>query len=270
MELKLLRSRVGLSLLGAAVFDDILIILFLSVFLGLQNGNGSAYEIFIIVVKMVLFLVLSAAVGLWALPWIIRNVSKLPISQGVLTVSLVIMLVYGIAAEAFGGMAAITGAFLAGLMLARTPEKERIESGMNALAYGVFVPIFFVNIGLAIDLHNFQMDALLLTGAIIIVAVAGKWLGSGWGAKLGGLTKTESVQLGAGMISRGEVGLIVASVGLQDGLINSNGFSAIIVMILVTTLITPPILRALFSKEQSPKTTARSKETANINKSETS
>jgi Kef-type K+ transport system membrane component KefB len=270
MELKSLRSRVGLSLLGAAVFDDILIILFLSIFLGLQNGNGSSYEILIIIVKMLLFLVLSAAIGLWMLPWIIRHVSKLPISQGVLTVSLVIMLVYGIAAEAFGGMAAITGAFLAGLMLARTPEKERIESGMNALAYGVFVPIFFVNIGLAIDLRNFRMDALLLTGTIIIVAVVGKWFGSGWGAKLGGLTKTESVQLGAGMISRGEVGLIVASVGLQDGLINANGFSAIIVMILVTTLITPPILRALFAKDQSSKTGAQLKETANINKSETS
>lgn len=250
IELRSLRSRVGLSLLGAAVFDDILIILFLSVFLGLYNGSGASYEIMLIIVRMTLFLALSTAVGLWLFPKIIRGISKLPVSQVTLTVSLVIMLIYGIAAEVFGGMAAITGAFLAGLMLSRSPEKEHIETGVSVLAYGLFVPIFFVNIGLSIDLREFQMDALFLTIAIIVIAVAGKWFGSGWGAKLGGLTRVESVQLGAGMISRGEVGLIVASIGLQQGLMSANGFSAVIVMILTTTLVTPPILRALFAKQR--------------------
>jgi Kef-type K+ transport system membrane component KefB len=249
IELKALRSRVGLSLLGAAVFDDILIILLLSIFLALQGEGGSTYNIFLIIVRMILFLILSVLFGLWALPWIIRRFSKLPVSQGLLTISLVIMLAYGIASEYFGGMAAITGAFLAGLMLARTHEKERIESGIHALAYGLFVPIFFVNIGLSIDLHEFQLQALLFTVVIILIAVAGKWLGSGWGAWLGGLSKQESIQLGAGMISRGEVGLIVASVGVRDNLVSAEEFSAIVVMVLITTLVTPPILRALFSRK---------------------
>lgn len=246
IELKALRSRVGLSLLGAAVFDDVLIILFLSVFLGLHSGGGSLNDVIFIILKMILFLTLSVAFGLWILPRLIRYLSHLPISQGLLTFSLVIMLAYGIAAEALGGMAAITGAFVAGLMLARTPEKERIEAGAHALAYGLFVPIFFVNIGLSIDLHKFQLESLLFTIIVIIAAVVGKWLGSSWGAKLGGLSTSESVQLGAGMISRGEVGLIVASVGIQQNLITAMEFSAIVVMILVTTLITPPILRGLF------------------------
>ena len=250
IELKVLRSRVGLSLLGAAVFDDILIILLLSVFLALQGGAGGTADVLLILVRMILFLVASVLFGLWALPWIIRRVSHLPISQGLLTMSLVIMLAYGIASEAFGGMAAITGAFLAGLMLSRTPEKERIEAGAHALAYGLFVPVFFVNIGLSINLREFQVEALLLTVAITVGAVAGKWFGSGWGAKLGGLPPSESVQLGAGMISRGEVGLIVASVGMQNGLMTDMEFSAIVVMILVTTLITPPILRGLFMREK--------------------
>jgi Kef-type K+ transport system membrane component KefB len=98
--------------------------------------------------------------------------------------------------------------------------------------------------------------------------VAGKLLGAGWGAKLGGLTNIESVQLGAGMISRGEVGLIVASVGLEGGLLGENAFSAVIVMILVTTLITPPILRALFV-EHSTKTAVKEKETSKAKNSET-
>ncbi len=249
IELKALRSRVGLSLLGAAVFDDILIILLLSVFLALQGGGGSSYDILLIIVRMILFLIFSVMFGLWALPWIIHRISKLSISQGLLTISLVIMLAYGIASEYFGGMAAITGAFLAGLMLARTHEKERIESGMHTLAYGLFVPIFFVNIGLSIDLREFQLQALLFTVVIILVAVAAKWLGSGWGARLGGLSQHESIQLGAGMISRGEVGLIVASVGMRDGLVSAEEFSAIVVMVLITTLITPPILRGLFTQK---------------------
>ncbi len=250
IELKALRTCVGLSLLGAAVFDDILIILLLSVFLALQGGGGSASDVLLIVVRMILFLVTSVAFGLWILPWVIRRFSKLPISQGLLTLSLVVMLTYGIAAEYFGGMAAITGAFLAGLMLARTHEKERIETGMHALAYGLFVPIFFVNIGLSIDLREFQLQALLFTIVIILVAVIGKWVGSGWGARLGGLSRHESIQLGAGMISRGEVGLIVASVGMKDNLVTAEEFSAIVVMVLVTTLITPPILRTLFSPKE--------------------
>jgi Kef-type K+ transport system membrane component KefB len=104
IELKALRSRVGLSLLGAAVFDDILIILLLSVFLALQSGGGSRYDILLIIVRMILFLIISVMFGLWALPWIIRRFSKLPVSQGLLTISLVIMLAYGIASEYFGGM----------------------------------------------------------------------------------------------------------------------------------------------------------------------
>jgi Kef-type K+ transport system membrane component KefB len=249
IELKALRSRVGLSLLGAAVFDDILIILLLSVFLAIVGGGGSGYDILIILVRMILFLIFSVLLGLWVLPWIIRRISQLPISQGLLTISLVIMLTYGIASEYFGGMAAITGAFLAGLMLARTPEKERIETGMHALAYGLFVPIFFVNIGLSIDLRQFQLQTLFFTVVIILVAIAGKWIGSGWGARLGGLSRHEAIQLGAGMISRGEVGLIVASVGVKSKLVSADEFSAIVVMVLVTTLVTPPILRALFSQK---------------------
>lgn len=248
IELKALRSRVGLSLLGAAVFDDILIILFLSVFLALQEGAGSTAGIVLIVVRMFIFLVFSIALGLRALPWLIRKVARLPISQGLLSMSIVIMLVYGLAAELVGGMAAITGAFLAGLMLARSPEKDRIETGAHALAYSLFVPIFFVNIGLSINLREFRMDMLLPTLVIVVVAVVGKWLGSGWGARIGGLTKREAIQLGAGMISRGEVGLIVANVGVNQGLIAGDVFSAVVVMVLVTTLITPPILRSLFAK----------------------
>src|SRR3989304_3699518 len=119
MELKVLRSRVGLSLLGAAVFDDILVILSLSIFLAIEAGTGSIGGVLWILMRMIAFLALSVAFGLWVLPWLMRRIAHLPISQGVLTLALVVMLAYGLAAELLGGMAAITGAFIAGLMMAR-------------------------------------------------------------------------------------------------------------------------------------------------------
>ena len=250
IELKTLRSRVGLSLLGAAVFDDILVILFLSVFLAVQSGAASLADVGLIAVRMMAFLVLSVAFGLWALPWLVHRIARLPISQGALTLALVVMLTYGLAAELLGGMAAITGAFLAGLMTARVREKERIEGGFHAMAYGLFVPIFFVNIGLTVNVRELQTEAYWMALVIIVIAVLGKWIGSGLGARLGGLSMLESTQLGAGMISRGEVGLIVASVGVRQGLVTGPEFPAIVAMVLISTLVTPPLLRALFARSQ--------------------
>lgn len=250
LELRALRSRVGLGLLGAAVFDDILVILFLSIFLAIQSGAGSIFDVLWILVKMLAFLGLSVAFGMWVLPWMVRRMVRLPISQGVLTLGLAVMLLYGLAAELIGGMAAITGAFLAGLMMARSSERERVEHGVHALAYSLFVPIFFINIGLSVNARTIRPDMILFAIVITLIAIAGKWVGAGVGARLGGLSARESVQLGAGMISRGEVGLIVASVGIQQGLIAADLFSVVVAMVLVTTLVTPPLLRILFGSER--------------------
>ena len=246
IELKALRSRVGLGLLGAAVIDDMLVILVLSTFLALESG-GSIVQILLVFGSMVLYLLLSVVIGIYILPRISRYVSKLPISQGVVTLALVVMFVYGVAAEVFGGMAAITGAFVAGLMFSRTREKQTMERGLRSVAYAFFVPIFFVNIGLSVNIRDLDINALWVMLFISVAAIIGKRLGSGLGAKLGNFSWRESLQLGIGMVSRGEVGLIVASVGLEAGLLSSELFSAIIGMVLITTLVTPPLLRASFN-----------------------
>ena len=259
MELKVLRTRVGLGLLGAAVFDDVMIILLLSIFLAIVSGGTSLVGILWILAKMVIFLVASAAFGLYVLPKLVRITRRLPISQGILSLALVVMLFYGVAAEVVGGMAAITGSFLAGLMFARCDEKERLEQGVSALAYGLFVPIFFVSIGLAVNIRDMEAEILLLTAAIILVAIASKFFGSGLGARWAGFSWRESWQLGAGMVSRGEVGLIVANVGIGAGLVTGSEFSAIVGMVLATTIVTPPMLRALFA-EPKKETSAEGKE----------
>lgn len=250
MELGALRSRVGLGLLGAAVFDDVMVILLLSAFLAFSSGAGGITVIGLIFLRMVAFLALSVAFGLWVLPGLSRRISRLPISQGVLTFALVIMLLYGIAAELIGNMAAITGTFLAGLMFARSPEKERIERGMSAISYGLFVPIFFVNIGLSVNARQLDAGILILMLGITVAAILGKWVGAGLGARLADFSWRESLQLGAGMISRGEVGLILAAVGISEGLVDQPIFSAIVGMVLISTLVTPPTLRALFAQRE--------------------
>jgi Kef-type K+ transport system membrane component KefB len=250
MELGVLRSRVGLGLLGAAVFDDILVILLLSGFLALESGQPGLGPILLVFARMLAFLILSAAFGLLLLPWIARKVSDLGISQGTLTLALVILLVFALGAELLGGMAAITGAFVAGLMFARTPEKSQLEASVPALAYGLFVPVFFVNIGLNVDLRGLDLRDLWLVLAVSAVAVASKWVGAGLGARLGGMTWREGLQLGVGMVSRGEVGLIVASLGLTEGLVTTAEFSAVVGMVLVTTLVTPPLLRWMIPREK--------------------
>jgi Kef-type K+ transport system membrane component KefB len=249
MELKQLRSRVGLGVLGAAVFDDILVILLLSIFFALSSGTGGLGSVLLVFGQMILFFALALLFGLWLLPLLVRRVRELPVSQNVLSLSIIVLLIFSIAAELIGGMAAITGAFLAGLMFARSSERENLEPRISALAYGFFVPIFFVDIGLSVDIKAI-FPTLGFTLLVILVAVASKLLGAGLGARLAGFSWRESAQLGAAMVSRGEVGLIIAAVGLSAGLVSDSVFASIVGMVIVTTLITPPMLRSLFDTQK--------------------
>lgn len=247
MELNVLRSRVGIGLLGAAVFDDILVVLGLSVFIALTLGSGGLGGIAWIAVRMFLYLGIAAALGMALIPNLSQRIDRLPISQGFLAFVVVVTLFYAWSAEVLGGMAAITGSFLAGLMFARSPLKERIESGVSSLAYSFFVPIFFVNVGLEANARLLSGDSLWLLLGMSAVAIVSKILGSGLGARLAGFTNLEALQLGAGMSSRGEVGLIVASVGIAEGLISTDLFAVVVGVVIITTLLTPMMLRALFS-----------------------
>jgi len=175
-------------------------------------------------------------------------VAREPVSQGLMSFVIVVALIYAWAAEVVGGIAAITGAFLVGLAFARSPLKQEIEHSFSALTYGFFVPLFFVSIGLEANARAVTGSSLLFGLALILVAVVSKILGGGLGAWWGGLTRSESLRLGIGMVSRGEVGLIVASVGLTEGLIDDVVFAEIVLVVLVTTVITPLLLRWAYAR----------------------
>ena len=249
MEIGALRSREGATILGAAVIDDVMGIIVLSFVVAFARASGGSVDlggVALIIVRMVAYFAVALAAGRLLGP-ALRWVSGLPVTQAVLAAAVVIAFVYAWAAEYGGGMAAITGAYVAGVFFAQTPFKQQIDAGIHPLTYSIFVPLFFVGIGLQANGRDLG-DSAMFTVVLILVAIVAKLSGSGLFARLFGFTTRESVRVGIGMISRGEVGLIIAGYGLANGLIGARVFSAAVVMVLVTTMVTPPLLRATFPR----------------------
>jgi Kef-type K+ transport system membrane component KefB len=244
LELGKLRTRVGAALLGAAVIDDVLVIILLSVVVAALTGAGSGVlGLLFTIGRMALFLLAATLLGARLVPWLADRVERVRISQPLLSAAVVTMLLLAWGAEALGGVAAITGAFLAGILFARTRHGHEISERLNGLAYAFLVPVFFTSIGLRTDVTLLSGNLVWLTLVICVVAVVSKIIGCGLGARLAGMDNRQALQVGVGMISRGEVGLIVATVGIGSGLIGQEVFAVTVVMVLVTTLVTPPLLR---------------------------
>jgi Kef-type K+ transport system membrane component KefB len=246
IELDALRSREGSTILGAAVIDDVMGIIVLSVvtaFARASAGGGSvdAIEIALVAGRIVLFFAAGVLAGRWIAPFLEWAV-RLQVSQGLLAATLVVAFVFAWGAEFIGTVAAITGSYLAGVLITRTPFKAQVDAGIHPLTYSMFVPIFFINIGLQANGRELG-DRAGFTVTLVLVAILTKAIGCAVAAWWSGFSRQESIRVGVGMISRGEVGLIVAGYGLASGLIDREVFSASVIMVLVTTMVTPPLLR---------------------------
>ncbi|MBI4570666.1 MAG: cation:proton antiporter [Chloroflexi bacterium] len=253
MELGVLQGRQGISILAAAVIDDVLAILVLSFFIafGVNDGGGSgAGEVALIVLRVLAFFAVAVVVGWFVLPAVARWTANQAMSEGVLAMAVVVTLIAAWFAEYVGEVALITGAFLAGLFLRRTEAHRLIDDRMRAVGYGFFVPVFFVGVGLSADAGGLEGGDVLILGVIAVVAVASKLIGAGLGAFIAGEGVTSSLQIGTGMISRGEVGLIIASVGLGNGLIDRDLYSVMVLIVLITTLVTPVLLKVVFTQRK--------------------
>ena len=248
LELGVLRTREGIALLAAAVVDDVLVIVLLSVFLALAGGAAGVGAVALVIANMLLYLALAGAAGWFVLPRLARWVDRQPISEGLAALVLVSALAFAWAAEVVGGLAAITGAFIAGVGLGRSALRDKIEDKMHTITYAYLVPIFFVSIGLQANVREIAGPLLPFLIVLFIVAVASKLIGAGLGARLGGFDNRQALRVGIGMVSRGEVGLIVASVGVNENIIPQEVFSVVVVLVLLTTLATPLLLRAVFPR----------------------
>jgi Kef-type K+ transport system membrane component KefB len=249
LEIGALRSREGATILGAAVIDDVMGIIVLSLVVALAKASGSGMDwtdLAIVVVRVTLFFIAAIAARRFLSP-ALHWASRLGVSQAVLAAALVVMFLYSWAAEYIGAVAAITGAYLAGVLIAQTEFKKDVDAGIHPLTYSMFVPLFFISIGLEANGRELGPSAMF-TIMLVLVAIVAKAIGCGVFARLFGFSTKESVRVGIGMISRGEVGLIVAGYGLANGLISSEVFSASVIMVLVTTMITPPLMRLVFPR----------------------
>jgi len=253
MELNALRSREGSTILGAAVIDDVMGIILLSVVVAFARvgGGTSGAEVGWIVIRMALFFGGAIALGRW-FDSIAAWADRLAVSQGVLAVVLVIAFLYAWAAEFVGGIAAITGSYLAGVLFAQTRVKSQIDAGIHPLTYSMLVPVFFISIGLVANGRALG-GQVGFTVILVLVAIVTKAVGCGLFARLTGFETRASIRVGVGMISRGEVGLIVAGYGLSNGLIGIDVFSAAVITVLATTMVTPPLLRMVFPRALSLK-----------------
>lgn len=250
LELGKLRTPEGVALLGAAVVDDVLVILLLSVMTALEGGQAGVGAILLVLVRMVLYLGAALAIGFFLLPRLADWVDRQPITEGLASLVLVTVLAFSWSAETFGGLAAITGAFLAGVGFGRSHLREEISRPMHAITYAFLVPIFFVSIGLKTNVRLLSPQDLLFALLLVLVAVVSKVLGCGLGARLGGFGNREAFRVGLGMVSRGEVGLIVATVGLHAGLVRESTFAVVTFIVLITTLVTPFLLRLAFRTKE--------------------
>ena len=238
-----LSTKAGSIILGAAVVDDILAVLALSIFTSTQSSSGNLPKQFFMEFLVLLFLVLVHK----SIPKVWRFVEKLPVYAKNTTAALILCLVLSLLADA-AGMSAVIGSFFAGLALSQTDVSHKIEEYSSAIAYVVFIPVFFVSIAISVTFESiFEHPILILF--FTLLAVLTKFIPAYFIGKSTGLTSSDSALVGTGMVSRGEMALIIAQIGLASQVINSDIYSELVIVIILSTLIAPFLIKLSLKKD---------------------
>ncbi len=246
MNLNKLRTKVGSTILGAAVIDDVLGLMVLSLVIAMETHSGPTSNGWRGVAFTVGRIVFFSALAFWLGPRLVRflfkQAARLHAPHTAVAVSLVICFLFAFLSESVGGMASITGAYIAGLFVAASTAHKEVIDDLRSMSNAFFGPLFFVSIGLEINAAQLGSHVGFF-GLILAVAILGKVLGCGLGTLATRFTVPESLAVGVGMIPRGEVGLITASIGHAAGLVSSEVYSLVVILVLATTLVTPLLLR---------------------------
>lgn len=248
-EMKQLASRQGISILGGAIIDDVFGIILLAVVSGMVAPAESGSGLGALFLKIGVFLVLVVVIGFFGVKLITRIAQGTVWRDRILTIAVISCLIFAYAAEMFN-VAAITGAYAAGVIFAATPYRHRVVDKVQSIAYTLFTPIFFVSIGLSVQIDEKIFGFAGYAAAIVFVAIAGKVIGCGVGALSSGFNKKRAMQIGIGMIARAEVALIVANQGMKSGIIGDETFTSIVLLVVISTIVTPPLLKLLFKGEK--------------------
>lgn len=250
-ELGKLNTKAGNTILGAALIDDILGIIALTL---ITSFSDASVSIFIVILKIVLFFIFAGVIGI-ILHYLFRRWVKMyeADKRRFVIISFVICLLLSFIAEEFFGVADITGAFIAGLIISDTEKTGYINSRFETLSYILLSPVFFASIGVKVELGKMTTETIIFTLILIVIAILTKIIGCGLGAKVCKYSNKESLQIGVGMISRGEVALIVASKGLAIGLMVEQFLAPIVLVVVVTTIVTPVLLKIIFKEKDENK-----------------
>lgn len=244
-EMGYLKSRVGQTILSAAIIDDIIGIIVLTFVLGFKDPNSNAL---LVLGKIVLFLVLSVILGYIFYKLFKIYDEKHPHTRRIPIIAISLCFIMAYVAEKYFGIADITGAYIAGIILCNVRDAEYIDRKVNVNGYMFFAPMFFVGIGLKTDFSNVDTSMIVFSVGFVLVALISKIIGCGLVSKCFGYKWTDSIKIGVGMMTRGEVALIITNKGLGLGIIDSSYFTAVILLIIVSSIVTPLLLKFLFSK----------------------
>ena len=245
-EMGKLKTSSGTAILGAAIIDDILGIVILTIVTSMSNPS---INLTIVLLKIVAFFILSGVVA-FVFHYIFSKLSNICGEKRRLPIfSLSFCLIMAYVAEHYFGVADITGAYIAGLIISRTPVCHYVEKRISVVSYMLLSPIFFANIGINTTIENMNMAMIVFTLILLVVAVLTKIIGCDLGARICGYTKEESLRIGVGMISRGEVALIVTNIGVSTGILQNKFLAPVILVVIVTTIITPILLKIVYSNK---------------------
>ena len=252
-EMGYLTSRVGQTILSAAIIDDIIGIIVLTFVLGFKDPDSNTL---LVTGKIVLFLVLSVILGYVFYKLFKYYDEKHAHTRRIPIIAIGLCLVMAFVAEKYFGIADITGAYIAGIILCNTRDAEYIDRKVSINGYMFFAPMFFVGIGLKTDFSGVDTSMILFSVGFVLVALLSKIIGCGLVSKCFGYKWTDCLKIGVGMMTRGEVALIITNKGLGLGIIDSSYFTAVILLIIVSSIVTPVLLKLLFNKypEQAAKT----------------
>lgn len=264
-EIGKLHGKVGASIVTAAVLDDIIGIVILAFATGSVDSNTWGYKIVDlfgdptkvasgvqVLINVVLFFILAIACGI-VIHFIFKYLSKkFPHTRRLSIFGLATAFLFAWFSEELFGVAAITGAFVAGMMMSNMKQTEYVERRIDMSAYMLFSPIFFANIGIGLDykalVSNFSWTIVLFSIAFVICGMAAKLVGCGAGGLICRYKPHESLEVGLGMMVRGEVCLIVAQKGIEEGIMSASYLPAVILLVIMSSLLTPILLKLTFKK----------------------
>ncbi|WP_066256547.1 cation:proton antiporter [Neobacillus drentensis] len=242
-ELDKLQSKEGTTILGAAVIDDVLVIVALAFLMSMAGGE---VNLSMMIMKKVLFFMGAILVAWKVVPWVLKKFAPLKVTESLVSGALIICFLFAYVAE-ITGVAAIIGAYIAGVAINQTNYKKKIFAKVETISYSIFVPVFFTSIGVAVSFDGISKNFGLIIG-FSILAILTKLIGAALGAKLAHFSWKNALGIGAAMVSRGEVALIIATIGLETNLISQELFAVLVVVVLITTIVTPPMMKFFFNE----------------------